>query len=91
MGSGKKSNGRRRVSKADGTKKRAKKAMRKSRRVDSLQMLREELQRSPDFPSTSEKMQQGFNPLPELSSPRPYDWRDVLRAYGRAIYQWFCV
>jgi hypothetical protein len=34
MGSGKKSNGKRRVSKADGTKKRAKKAMRKSRRAD---------------------------------------------------------
>jgi hypothetical protein len=38
MGSGKKSNGKRRVSKADGTKKRAKKAMRKSRRVDGRQM-----------------------------------------------------
>lgn len=22
--------------------------------------------------------------------PKPYDWRDVLRAYGRAIYLWFC-
>lgn len=100
MGSGKKSNGKRRVSKADGTKKRAKKAMRKSRRVDSLEMLRKELQKGPNYPPSSPEMQAGFNPFPQgmealraepaykpMSIPRPYGFWDVLK---RAFHLWFC-